>query len=152
MATAGGLYYQNKAANEQKKYYKSQQKQGELQQALARRDEIRKARLARATAAISAEGQGVADSSGAQGGQGSIVSQGNSNLSFLDQMGRLSDQGSRALGRATTFGNYSQIFSGVANLAVTAASFAGSPVKADDAVKTGSTGAATGSWGKLAGR
>lgn len=118
-ATAGSIYSSNQAAKQQKKANALQRKQSELSAQRARIDEIRKGRLAHAAAAVNAVGQGVDYSSGAAGGQGSIISQSLSNLSFLDQSNRISDQASEALGKAIKYGNYAQMFGGVANLSLT---------------------------------
>lgn len=48
----------------------------------------------------SAENQGASSTSSSEGGLGSITSQLNSNLSFLDQYNGLSDMASVALGKA----------------------------------------------------
>lgn len=117
-ATVGSMYYGNKAAKQQKKANEFQRKQANLQAARSRRDQVRQNRLALAGAQVSAEAGGVSRSSGAAGGQGSIQSQGLSNLTFIDNMNKLSDQASVALGKAITNGNYAQMFSGVADLAM----------------------------------
>lgn len=145
VATAGSIYTSKKAADAQKEANTLQRQQAEMANARARRDEIRKARIAQAAAAINAEGQGVADSSGAAGGQGSIISQGNSNLSFLDRSAAISDQTSRAMGKAISYGNYSQMFGGVASLAMSYASFKASQPKATaDKTSTPAVNPATG--------
>jgi Flp pilus assembly protein TadG len=72
-----------KAAEKQSRL---QQQAEELQAARQRSDVIRQARIAQAEVKSSAANQGVAGSSMAQGGQGSLTSQMNSNLSFLDGM------------------------------------------------------------------
>lgn len=93
-----------------------------MQFAQSRREQIRQGRIAAASQAASAEASGVARSSGAEGGQSSIISQLNYNLSFLDTMATLSDQASDQLGKAMTWSNRAQTFMGLANLTLTAGS------------------------------
>lgn len=117
-ATVGSMYNTNKMAGQQKKANEAQRKQANLSAARSRRDQVRQNRLALASAQVSAEAGGVARSSGAAGGQGSIQSQGLSNLTYIDGMNKLSDQASSALGKAAQFGNYANMFGGVADLAM----------------------------------
>jgi hypothetical protein len=105
-----------------KKANKAQQQQVNLQAARQRRDAIRAARLANAQAVVTAENQGASTSSSAVGGQSSITSQLNSNLSFLDQYGTLSDQASAALGKAQTWEHRSKNGSAAAGLGMFAVS------------------------------
>ena len=71
-----------------------------LQNARERREAIKATRAANAQIQQGAENQGAAYTSGAAGGQGSVVSQGAANLSFLDQYNTLTDMASIQLGRA----------------------------------------------------
>lgn len=118
VATIGGLYYGNRATNQQARANEFQRKQASLSAARSRRDQVRQNRLALADAQVKAGGAGVDRSSGAYGGQGSIQSQGLSNLTYIDQMNKLSDQASSALGKAITLGGYAQMFQGVSSLAM----------------------------------
>lgn len=97
---------QVKAQNEALQY---QRQQNDLQAARQRRDAVRAARMARANAQNSAATQGVMESSGNLGGLGSIQSQLNDNISFLDQYNQYSDMASQALGRANEFGRRGQL-------------------------------------------
>ena len=117
-ATVGSMYTANKAAKQQGRANELQRKQANLKAAQSRREQVRQNRLALAGARVSAEAGGVSRSSGAAGGQGSIQSQGLSGLTFIDNMNKMSDQASVALGKSIKFGNYSQMFSGVADLAM----------------------------------
>ena len=72
------------AASANKKAQRAQAEQQNMKFAMERRDSIRQMRIAQATAMARAENQGVGESSGATGGQGSILSQGASNIKFLD--------------------------------------------------------------------
>lgn len=124
VATGGSLYYQNRAAREQRRMNDFQRRQADLQAAKQRRDTIRANRMSLAQAQLNANGQNVSRSSGAMGGADSIRSQGTSNLSFMDTMNTLSDQASAAYGRSIKYGNMASMWGGVANMAMT---FAGSP-------------------------
>src|ERR1043165_1759524 len=108
------------AANKQRK---AQQKQfayeRQIQQNRSARERIqavRAARLATANITQAAESRGAATSSGFLGGLGSIQSQLNTNLSFLDSQQRLSDAASIQAGRAANFAAQSAIWGGVANV------------------------------------
>ena len=131
-ATAGSLYYSSRAAKQQKKANEFQRRQANLQAAKQRRDLIRQDRLERSAAVLNAEAQNASTSSGARGGQDSILSQGYGNLSFMDTMNILSDQASKAYGKAIGYGNTANMFGGIASLAM---SFYNPPVKASEAVK-----------------
>lgn len=74
-----------------------------LQVAREKRDAIKAARLAFATAQQGAENQGAANTSSSVGGLGSIQSQLSSNLSFLDQNQVLADAGSVQIGLANKY-------------------------------------------------
>ena len=80
-----------------------ERKQNDLSAARQRRDAVRSARQAFAQAQNTAANQGVMGSSSSEGGLGSIQSQLNDNVSFLDQYNFFSDQGSQALGRANMY-------------------------------------------------
>lgn len=103
-----------KASNKAARY---ERQRSDLQSALQKRDAVRSARSSYAEAQQNAQNQGVQDSSSAEGGQGSIVSQVNSNLSFLDQYGFYSDQASKAMGQARDAQYEGQIWGQVTGLA-----------------------------------
>lgn len=106
-ATAGGTIYsaqqQRKAAAAQGRIARLQEQRQRIEQNRARRETIRNARLAQAAVINSGANKGVQDSSGVQGGAGSVLSQANSELSFLDQVGQIADQTSIELGRVRKF-------------------------------------------------
>lgn len=119
VAAAGTGYsiYSGERANAAgKKANQAQRAQNDLQAARQKRDAIRAARLASAQATAAAESQGVQNSSSAQGGQGSIISQLGSNLSFLDATNRQSDIASAALGRQASWESSSRMGAAVSNL------------------------------------
>lgn len=135
-STVGSLYTANQSYKEQKKANALQQRQAELNYARQNRDLVRQKRMSLANAQLNAAGQGVYNSSGALGGQGSIISQGNENISFLDRTRLISDQTSMHLGKAAGYANTSNMFGGISSLALSFASVGyGSKVKADKAVE-----------------
>lgn len=101
--TAYNVMQQKKAAKAQKRAAQLSRQRQQLQDALSRREAIREARIARARSVNAAANQGVSDSSAAQGGAGSIVTQGNVNISFLDQNVLARDQAGEYLGRAQRY-------------------------------------------------
>lgn len=114
-----------KSIQEQQNALAFQRQQQSLQSMRQRLDAIRTARASHSNIQQAAENQGVATSSVAQGGQASVVSQMNANLSFLDQYGFLSDQASKALGRAMAYEGKSNMWSSVAGLGLNVFSAAG---------------------------
>lgn len=90
-----------------------------LQSARERRDAIKAARLSQAQAVMAGENQGVSGSSGVAGGVGSIQSQLNSNLSFLDRSNTLTDMASQQIGYANKFTQKARTGEAVGNLAQT---------------------------------
>lgn len=82
---------QKKEANALQDQNSVLRQQTQLQGMRQRTDAIRAGRQALAQAQQNAENQGVADSSSAQGGQSSIVSQMMSNVSFLDEYNHMTD-------------------------------------------------------------
>lgn len=91
---------QKKAAKQNRKAAAAQRAQDNMKAARERREAIRNARIAAAGVAQGAANDGVGGSSAALGGLGSIASQLNQNLSFLDGQNRLADQASTALSKA----------------------------------------------------
>lgn len=119
-AAVGGQIY---AGNQQKKANKAAQQSAaldrqrmNLQSARERREAVRSSRLALAQSQMAATNQGAQGTSSAQGGQGSIVSQLNSNLSFLDRYNTLTDQASQQIGYANKFSQKAQTGQAISNL------------------------------------
>lgn len=83
VAAIFGAVEGSKSASAARKSQQAQRDQQNLRAAQERRQSIRNMRMAYATAQQNQENQGVAGGS-AQGGLGSIITQGNANLSFLD--------------------------------------------------------------------
>lgn len=100
VGTAASIKNQKKSVRLQREAQRFERQKNQLQEARQRTNMIKESRAARANVTQSAENQGVADTSAAQGGQGSIQSQVSSNLSFLDQYGMLSDQASSKMNSA----------------------------------------------------
>lgn len=65
---------------------------------------------------------GAQDSSGFEGAMSSLGSQLKGNLNFSIAMDELSDQASRAMGKAAQYGLYASAFSSVASMAMSGAS------------------------------
>jgi hypothetical protein len=80
-----------KAAKAQQAQTALQRQQAQLQGMRQRMDAIRTGRQALAQVQQTAENQGVSASSPAQGGQGSIITQMMSNVSFLDSYNHMTD-------------------------------------------------------------
>lgn len=118
VSTGVSVYQGQKAASQQKKAAKIEKQKNDLADARSRSDAIRQARIAYASAASNAEAQGVANSSSAQGGQGSIQTQLGMNLSFLDETATLNDQASQALGKAASLKASSAMWGDVAGFSM----------------------------------
>lgn len=117
IGTVGSIYSSNQASKATKKASQAQRKQETLRAAVERRREIKNARFANAMAVQAGENQGVAESSGALGGQGSIQSQLSSNLSFLDRQESLADYAGSMFDKAAKWNQTAANFQGAAELA-----------------------------------
>lgn len=91
VGTIESAHAQKKAANALQDQNEVLRQQTQLQGMRQRTDAIRAGRQALAQAQQNAENQGVAQSSSAQGGQASILSQMISNVSFLDEYNHMTD-------------------------------------------------------------
>lgn len=114
--TAYSVSQQRKAEKAQRRAGQLNKQRQQMQDALARRETIREARIARARSVQAAANQGVSSSSAAQGGAGSIISQGNVNLSFLDQQAMSRDQAGNYIGQAQRYTYRAQTGQSVAGL------------------------------------
>jgi hypothetical protein len=101
-----------KAAQEQNNI---QRQQAQLQGMRQRMDAIRTGRQALAQVQQSAENQGVATSSNAIGGEGSIVSQMMSNVSFLDSYNNMTDRAEIAAAKVQKYTSKEHMWSAVEN-------------------------------------
>jgi len=118
VSTGASIYSSNKAASATKKASQAQRRQEALAAAVQRRQQFKNYRQAAAMAVQAGENQGVADSSGAQGGQGSLRSQLSANVSFLDQQTQIADYAGRMFDKAASWQNRAQMFSGASDLAM----------------------------------
>ena len=122
VATAGSAVAANEAADAQRDAARAQNKRAKLQAARQRQEQIRAARIARARISASAAGTGAMDTSGTAGGVGSVMSQLRGNLGFSLEMESLGDQAADRMGNAMMSQNISNMFSGIANFTMAAAS------------------------------
>ncbi len=130
LAVGAGTAYMShqankKAAKFQRKAASAQRAQDNMKAARERREAIRSARIASANVSQSAVNQGVQSSSAALGGLGSITSQLNQGLSFLDGQNALADQASVALGKSNKAQQTAAGWGAASNLAMTVFSNAG---------------------------
>ena len=116
---AVGAYAQgNSAAKQQRRALDSQRRGEEARSQRERLDIIRRGRAAAGTAQNNAAVGGVSDSSGGLGGEGSIWSQMNSSLSFLDQQQQMWREGNSRLDNAQRHTQAANTWSSVSNLAM----------------------------------
>ncbi len=110
--------FQNKANKAEKRAQQAQREQQAIRAARERRDTIRATRMAAAQAEQNAESQNVYASSGALGGQGSILTQGNANLNYLAQQVNAANQGAHWLDKAAQYQQNVSFLNGVRDLAL----------------------------------
>lgn len=129
IGTAVSAYGAIEQGNNQKKMARAQQQQQQLQAARERTQQVREARIKMAQIQSTAESQGAGGSSGAIGGAESVVSQANTNLTYINnqeelgnkisdaQQGIINAQGIQAVGSGiskiggTVFDNKDEIAS-----------------------------------------
>lgn len=116
VGTYASVKAQKKQVKLQKEAIRAQRAQDNLRAARERREAIRSARIASGLVSQNASNQGVSDSSAALGSLGSINSQLNQGLSFLDSYNRLSDQATEAIGKANIQGMKAQTWNQVGQL------------------------------------
>ena len=117
-ASVASAVSNQRAAKAQRRSARIQERRMQLERSRARKNAIRQARAARGRALNIGANQGVVGSSGVQGALGSITSQANTNLSFLDQTGRLSDQAAVQMGKARKWQSRAQLYSDVGQIAM----------------------------------
>lgn len=132
VGTVSSINAQKKAARASAQQHAYERQAAQNRAVRERRDAIRSARLATATTIQNAENTGGSNTSAALGTLGSIASQINSNLSFLDtQFGlseRASDAGQAARvaqGQSAAWGAISNAGMAVFNIAAPKANFKG---------------------------
>lgn len=123
--TVASVSAANKARKLQKKQYAYERQLAQNRAARERRDAIRAARLAQGTALSNSVNQGALDTSASIGGLGSIQSQLNSNLSFLDTNQKLADQAGLYASRANSALSKMQSEQSISQLGMTVFSAAG---------------------------
>lgn len=121
---------QKKAVKLQKQANRYQRAQDNLKAARERKEAIRNARISSGAVLQASVNQGSQDTSAALGGLGSIQTQANQGLSFLDQYNTLSDQASIALGKANSANASAQVWGQVSQLGFQVSGNAGGIVKA----------------------
>lgn len=125
VGTAATIKAQNRANKAAKQQYAYERQMSQNRSVRERRDAIRAARLTQGSLVQTANNQGASSTSAALGGQGSIQSQLNSNLSFLDTQSSLADKSGAASvarqGALTNAGNWAA----VSNLGMTVFSMSG---------------------------
>lgn len=106
-----------------------QRQQTQLQGMRQRLDAIRTGRQALAQVQQTAENQGVSQSSAAQGGQGSIISQMMSNVSFLDSYNNMTDLAEEKMSKAYKYQNKANMWGAIENFGFTLANSGASFIK-----------------------
>lgn len=120
-----------------------------LRAAKERSQSIREARLAYASAQNNAALGGVMESSGSQGGLGSIKTQGNANLAFIQRQQDLAELSGKWLDSAAKAESSAALFGGLSSLASSSAfAFAGPPGGTTTTPKKLGTTSSAGSMGK----
>lgn len=125
VGTVSSIKNAKKARKAQAQQFKFERQLAQNRAVRERRDAIRAARLAAGQVTSSAANQGATDSSAFIGGLGSIQSQLNSNLSFLDTNQKLADQAGNAASRANAFLSKAQTGAAISELGMTVFSAAG---------------------------
>lgn len=118
LSTGASILQQKKSASAQKRARQAEQRAQNLRAAKERRESIRQARMAYARAQVAGANQGVYDSSGSIGGLGSIISQQNSNVSFLDGQMQLANYAGSQMDKAYKHEANAGMWSAVAGLSL----------------------------------
>ena len=116
-ASVASVSASNKAAKNNRKAQKIQRDADNLRAVQERRRTIREGRLREAAAQQNAWNQGVGTSSGASGGQGSIISQMNAGVSFIDDQQIAATQSGAWLDKASKQESLSNMWGSVSSLA-----------------------------------
>lgn len=117
IAGTASVIQSSKAASSQRKAQKIQRDADNLRAMQERRRTIREGRLREAAAQQNAWNQGVGTSSGASGGQGSIISQMNAGVSFIDDQQIAATQSGAWLDKASKQESLSNMWGSVSSLA-----------------------------------
>lgn len=114
VGTVASISAQNKQSKYQQQQFQYQRQMDNYKAARERVQAIRAARLSSGASLQTATNQGAQTSSASLGALGSIESQLNSNLSFLDTNAKLSDLATTAAGNAAKAGAAAQVWGAVA--------------------------------------
>lgn len=125
VGTVQSARYAKKSVKAQQAANKFERQKQQLTTMRQRQEAVRTARQSYAQVQQAAENQGVAQSSVAAGGEGSIFSQMTGNLSFLDQYGFLSDQAGKSLEKSMGYQAKSSLWNTVAEVGSKVFSMAG---------------------------
>lgn len=125
VGTAASISSANKQRKLQKQQFLFERQVQQNRSAKSRRDTIRAGRVAQANLVQQAENTGGSLTSAALGGIGSIQSQINANISFLDTNQKLTDQAAVVAGRALNAGAKADLYSSAAGLGAKVFSAAG---------------------------
>jgi len=120
--TAYSVDQQKAGARDQKRAMKAQARIQEVKAARERRKQVRAAQQAQAQMAAGAQASGTTQTSGYTGGSGSVQTQLGANLSFLDQVGGLTQQASIFNQRAATHSSKAATGQAISSLAMQGAS------------------------------
>ena len=125
VGTVGSLKNQAAQAKFSRQSARLNRDANNYQAARERREAIRQARIAYATQVNSAQNAGVSSSSGALGGQSSLISQTKDNVSFLDIIGRIRDASGVAESNANSAAAKAGAFGAIGSLGLQVFSAAG---------------------------
>jgi|18_taG_2_1085343.scaffolds.fasta_scaffold00673_3 Flp pilus assembly protein TadB len=128
-STAHSIDQQKAGARDQKRANQAQQRIQSIKAARERRKQVRDAQQAQAQMAAGAQASGTTQTSGYTGGSGSVQTQLGANLSFLDQVGGLTQQASMFNQRAATHSSSAATGQAVSGLAMQGASIFSSQIK-----------------------
>ena len=120
-STGVSLYKGHQADKQARRAADLSRRQESFKALRERRDFIRSARSTAARITQGAENAGAANTSAAQGGLASIISQAGSGLSFLDQYNSFSTQIGAASSKSAKFASQANMYAGIADLAATGA-------------------------------
>ncbi len=123
VSTGASIYKGQQADKQNRKAADLMRRQEQLKSLQERRNYIRSARASAAKAAQAAANQGASNTSAAQGGLGSIISQAGAGLSFLDQYNTLSTQIGNVSTKANRAASQAQMYGGLSQLAMQGAGY-----------------------------
>jgi hypothetical protein len=129
VGTAATISAQNKAAKAEQRKFQYEKALNNNRGVRERRDAIRAARLTTGQLTQAAENQGASGTSASLGGLGSIQTQLNGNLSFLDGQTKLAGAAGEAGSQARTAANSANNWAAVSQLGMSVFSIASGRIK-----------------------